>query len=386
MANDPNKTPNVGEQPTTSHEEFRREAAAFLEKNEPIVMSEPDPQPNPSKRPFTSSQPFATSQPEVKAPWEKKADWSDSPAKPPKERSVLFPVALILLGGLALAYNFELIGPNFWYWLWRLWPVWLIIAGLDIVIGRRKRWFGWIALGLVVTLVAGSIYGATSIFDRINTGANVVGTGQSTPVDFPLEDAKEAEVRLSPGIAQLRVDATTAEGVLAQGTVYSPPGLQSRTNLTRQPGRAILSISQRDVAGINFGRFDVQPWDLHLSPEVPLILSVDGGVGRSDLDLRDLQVTNLSVKSGVGETQVTLPAKGKLSARIESGVGKTVLRIPRSMGAEIRTNTGIGGVSVHGTFDQNGRTYRTPGFDQSANQAEVEIDGGVGAIEIELID
>jgi hypothetical protein len=375
MTQEPDKAPNTGEPTPMNNEEFRREASAFLsDKPEPTFTPEP------------------TDRPEPKAPWEKKSSWNAdaSPeARQPKERrSILFPAALILLGGLALAYNFGLVQANFWYWLSRLWPIWLIVAGLDIVISRRKRWFGWVMLGLVVTIVSGAIWGGQTIWDQVNaTGrVQVGGVGESTPVTYMREDAKEAEVRLSPGIAQLVINATSSDESLVNGTVYSPPGLQARTSLERAGDRAIFSVSQRDTSGIHIGSFQAQPWDLQLTPKIPLRLTIDGGVGRSDLDLRELQVTYLSVKTGVGETQITLPASGKLTGRIDAGVGKVVVRIPRSMGAQITTSTGIGGVGVHGTFDQNGHTYTTQGYAQSANQADLSINGGVGAIEIELID
>lgn len=376
MTQEPDKAPNTGEPTPMTNDEFRREASAFL-SDKPEPASEPEPPTRPDR-------------PEPSAPWEKKSTWnadSNLENKPPKERrSILFPAALILLGGLALAYNFGLVQPTFWYWLSRLWPIWLIVAGLDIVISRRKRWFGWVLLGLVVTIVSGAIWGGQTLWNRVNTPGVAVGSGESSPITYMREDAKEADVRLSPGIAQLMVGATGSDEALAEGTIYSPPGLQARHNLERLGDRAILSVSQRDTGGIRIGTFDAQPWELHLSPKIPLRLTIDGGVGRSDLNLRDLQVTSLTVKSGVGQTEIVLPATGKLTGTIDAGVGRVVVRIPRSMGAQIRTSTGIGGVSVHGTFEQNGRTYLTQGYAQSANQADLSINGGVGSIEIELID
>lgn len=377
MTNDADKKPETGDSTQSSREAFQREAEAFLN-------DQPEPTPQPAFVPPPNDRP------EVSAPWEKRSTWQAEPTptngKPKEGRSVLFPAALILLGALALAFNFGIVPGNFWYWLSRLWPVWLIIAGLDIVVSRRKRWFGWVALGVVVTLLSTAIWGGQTLWTQVNTPGARVGTGASMPISYQVEGAKEAEVRLSPGIAQLMVGATADPELLAEGTIYSPPGLQARSGLDRVGDRAILSVSQRDVGGIQIHTFEAQPWDVRLTPAVPLRLIVDGGVGRSEMDLRDLQVTNLSVKSGVGQTEIVLPASGKLSGSIEAGVGRVVIRIPRSMGAQIRTNTGIGGVSVSGNWEQNGRTYTTPGFAGSANQAELSINGGIGSIEIELVD
>ena len=61
------------------------------------------------------------------------------------------PVILIFIGGVLLLGNLGLLRVDWWE-LWRLWPVALILAGLDIL-ARHSRWgSGLLALGMLVLL------------------------------------------------------------------------------------------------------------------------------------------------------------------------------------------------------------------------------------------
>jgi hypothetical protein len=86
--------------------------------------------------------------------------------------------------------------------------------------------------------------------------------------------------------------------------------------------------------------------DIGLTPEVPLVLTVETGVGKSTLNLEDLRVTDLSLNVGVGQATVQLPATGMVKARIGGGVGQVAVTFPRRMGARVEVGSGTGRITV----------------------------------------
>lgn len=72
--------------------------------------------------------------------------------------SVIGPVILILAGLLLLLSNLGILSWSLWELLWRLWPVGLVAVGLDMLIGRRTSWGGWVVLAVTLVLVAVSIW------------------------------------------------------------------------------------------------------------------------------------------------------------------------------------------------------------------------------------
>ena len=124
-------------------------------------------------------------------------------------------------------------------------------------------------------------------------------------------------------------------------------------------------------------------WKLGLSPNIPLVLRIKTGVGKSEIDLSKLRVTDFALEGGVGAMTVTLPASGRVTARIESGVGSTKIRIPNGMKARIRASSGIGEVRILGSYERNGDEYTSSGFETASNRLELEIKGGIGQITVE---
>ena len=86
--------------------------------------------------------------------------------------SILVGVMLILIGGLALAFNLVLpmLGLDMWYWgAWRLWPLVVIGGGLFFVLPpflvRSKRGLGGLFIPGLPILTTGCILLYSSVFD-----------------------------------------------------------------------------------------------------------------------------------------------------------------------------------------------------------------------------
>jgi hypothetical protein len=89
-----------------------------------------------------------------------------------KRLSILMGVLLILIGGLALAFNVVVPwwAPEFWRWgSWRLWPLLIVGGGLLFTVSpllvRGKRGLGGLYIPGVPILVTGGILLFASMFD-----------------------------------------------------------------------------------------------------------------------------------------------------------------------------------------------------------------------------
>lgn len=89
-----------------------------------------------------------------------------------KRFSILVGIALILLGGLALAFNLlvPMLGLNIWHWgAWRLWPLLVVGVGLFFVVPpflvRGQRGLGGLFIPGVPVLTTGGILLFASVFD-----------------------------------------------------------------------------------------------------------------------------------------------------------------------------------------------------------------------------
>lgn len=304
------------------------------------------------------------------------------PAEPePRRRGFVGPLILIFIGLIFLLNNLGIVDVSIWELLWRLWPVWLIAIGVDLLFGRRGGWVGWLALAIAVTMLGGAFYYG-SVWPPFSPGYRAE-VGQPQAIDQPLDGAQEARVEIKSGVSRLTLRDGAAAGSLIQGEIIPLVGERVRQDF-RGGSVASYTLSTEFRGNLGFGDRGASRWDLQLNDQIPLALTLETGVGRSNIDLSRLTVTDLRINSGVGETDLVLPAQGQLRGRIESGVGQTTIRIPDGMAARIRVRTGVGGVTVRGDFNKEGAYYITPDYSSAKNRVDLEINGGVGGVRIEL--
>jgi hypothetical protein len=307
--------------------------------------------------------------------------YTPPPVPPHRPHSIVGPVILIILGLAFLAQNLNLLDVNIWSLLWRLWPLWLIAAGLDLMLGRRTSWGSWIVLGIVIAIV-GSVVAFGSAFTT--TGA----LGEPVAIHQPLGGARQADVLIDASLARLSITSGASDN-LVEGTA-TPLEFQRIQQDAHNSGDTLVfslkSRSNRWFFGLPGNLGTVAPtWDLRLSEKVPMNLRIDTGVGDSRIDLSRLQLTRLEVDTGVGDTEITLPAQGRFPVTVDSGVGQVTIRIPKGMAARISADQGIGRVGVHGDFRREGTLWVSPNFSEAQNRVEIDIDGGVGEINIEQL-
>lgn len=290
------------------------------------------------------------------------------------------PLILISLGVLFLLANLGALDWSVWEILFRLWPVLLIAWGLDIIVGRRSP---WLSLGIVLVVVA--LAGAALWYYSPEGVAGQELTSEA--INQQLQGATRADVEISSGVGELRLGAAESSDVLIEGTVRGPERQRVVSDFNVAGDTATYRLRTRDEAGFpfSFGQGD-RSWDLDLNAQVPLDLTVNTGVGTSNLDLRQLSLTDLSVSTGVGQTTITLPAQGDFGAQINGGVGEVNILVPSSLAATIRVDGGLGDVSVIGDYVEQDRTYTSAGFSSAQERVNLRVSGGVGRIAVRQVD
>jgi hypothetical protein len=284
----------------------------------------------------------------------------------------VLPLVLIVLGAFLLVFNAGLLGFGRLLDLLQLWPLALIAVGIDLLFKGRYR------LAVVLaTLIIGTLFYTNTL------AIPGMQPAQTQAISQPLEGAARAEVHLSPSVGELRIGALSGSENLIEGTVRTARGERVVESFQASGGAAVFELKSEGRMGGSFNIGREHGWDLRLNPNVPLALDIDTGVGRSELDLADLQITNLSIDTGVGETLVTLPRTGRYEASLSAGVGATTVRVPGGMAARVQVSSGLGAVTVRGGLERDGEIYLSPGYASAEHRVDLRVSGGVGAITIE---
>ena len=283
--------------------------------------------------------------------------------------------------------------------------VFFLLANLGIIAGIGRLW--------PLILVA---IGAWLLLGR-GDNASV----QHDHFSAPVEGATSARVRLDLSVGENVVHSRVEPSTLIDADVtylgevrFAVQGdTDKQVNLGQTGGYGAF------VNPANWSFFNSNPgkdlrWEIGLNPTVATDLDVNGGVGKSQLDLSSMKLTHLDVTGGLGEVDVTLPASAeKLDARLQVGVGRLDVTIPSGSAVYARVKGGVGETNIttppdgavrvvgknglgemnvaarfqrvsgsgNSGFGQAG-TWETPGFDSAAQQIVIEYDGGVGQLRV----
>ena len=289
--------------------------------------------------------------------------------------SLIGPLVLIGLGIVFLLNNLGVVDWDVWQIVFRLWPILLIAAGLDLVVGRRS------AVGTIVVLlvILGLAFAGVWLF----SGA-LSGEPRTEHVVQSAEGAERAEIEIGGSVGRLTVGPLAESGTLVRGTLDLASGEQLGREFRIEAGTAYFSLQSQGewrIPGFHWWSED-REWELDLARGIPLRLTVNAGVGETRLELAELTATGVTVNTGVGRTWITLPGHGRYVAHVRAGVGEVEVIFPAGLAGRIVVSSGIGDIDVIGDFHVEDGVYVSPGFESAENRVELDVSGGIGRIVI----
>lgn len=281
----------------------------------------------------------------------------------------------IALGILFLLSNFGYFPLNPLEIIFRFWPIFLIAAGFDLIVGRRSFVGGLIGVVVIIALLFGALW-----FYGIRPAGGLAVTGEQ--INQGLEGAAEATVRLETGAGALRVEAMAQPDGLLQGRVDTGRGHNIRQDFRKEGDRAVYELRQTGVQVTFPGGSSRLAWELQVNPDIPLDLNVAMGAGDVRLDLTGVDLTNLEVNLGVGQVDLTLPEEGRFSANVEGAIGSLVVRVPEGLGVRVQKETALSGATLPSDYRCDGNTCTSPDYDTAEHRVDLDLSAAIGSIAV----
>ena len=205
---------------------------------------------------------------------------------------------------------------------------------------------------------------------------------------IPLDGATEAAVKIRHGAGRLAIGAGAGPGDLLSGTFGG--GLDARTTREGSLLRVDLQVKERSLGALAgpwlHGSRATLDWDMVFSPRVALDLELETGASESRIVLSDLKARDVRLKTGASDTTIDLPqAAGRTRLWVDSGAASVKVRVPGGVAASIRIRAALAGTRVDAArFPRKGESqvYESADFETAANRVEIDVDTGVGSIEI----
>jgi hypothetical protein len=291
-----------------------------------------------------------------------------------KRVSLVGPTLLIGLGLVLLLNNLGYLAWSIWDVL-QLWPVLLIAAGLELLLGQRSIW-GSLAAALLVLLL---IVGGVVLIEQVGIDR---GRGELVEIAHPADGVESLILDLNPAVVDLRIEPLDDSGNLVEGTVQMRAfeTLDQRFTGGTRARLALGSDTRGGVRQVGMGRGP--EWHLRVNPEVLTEITTDFGVGSADLLLTDLTVDEARVDFGVGQVDIALSGGTSSDIVIDGGIGTIRVIVPRSLGVRIIADAALVSRTVPGRYSREGEMYTSPNWSEADDRTTVAINLGIGSFTV----
>jgi len=297
--------------------------------------------------------------------------------------SRIFAGLLIILLGVALFLsNFDVLTLN-WHFIFRLWPILLVFAGISVIVSNSKLKAVLYAITAILVLVW--IFSvASGGWGKFHGIFHNDGTVHHQEFSQDLDkDVRHAVLTLNSGAGSFYLSDTTNK--LFEATTESNIGNYSLD------AEKDASTEKLDF---NFdGNNENYHWRwggttnkvyVRLDPKVDWKLNVNIGASSSDFDLSKYAVSSADIKAGASSIKIRLGDKSDTTnLDLNCGVSSITIYVPQSSACQIRDNANLSSKSFYNFVALGGGLYKTANFESSKKKIFIYIEAGISSIKVE---
>ncbi len=295
-------------------------------------------------------------------------------------RGVFWPLVLIAVGLVFLLANFGYISPISVVALLSLWPLLLVLAGIDIAFARRWPLATLVAEVVVIGFGLALLAARPPLFagDWFSFGTD--GSGGESDISVRRDSVGSLALRLSGGAGTFRVSGGSTQLVEAHS---GRADLRLRRN-ERSGDRADIRIDQGASGGPRFGGRPAADVETKIASDVPTSLELNYGAGDFNIDLRELRITDVRLNVGASSLQLALPKpSGDVPVTVNAGASSVVIVVPDGVEARVSTTGAITSMrSDNARLSAAGGSAETAGFASARDRVTVRVTAGASSITV----
>jgi hypothetical protein len=242
----------------------------------------------------------------------------------------------------------------------------------------------YVVVVLLIVMMAGTAVFAGACGTQ-RGGTQQVGEMQRQSQSVDLENAQSVRANLKMGAGELNLTGG-ADRLMEADFSFNVANWKPKVSYDVSGDTGELVVKQGSGGGVNLGGDARNEWDIRFNDEVPTDLVVQMGAGESDLDLDSLTLTGLDLQMGAGKTTVDLTGDyaQDVEASIQGGVGEATVLLPSEVGVRAKAEGGLGKINAKG-LQKEGNSYVNDAYGDSAVTLDVDVQGGIGEINLEVV-
>lgn len=302
-------------------------------------------------------------------------------------------LVLLFIGIMWLLSNLGFIS-FYWSSLWRFWPIFLIILGVNLLVPRQGVGN---AISIVATVVALVFIGFQASHPREGWHGGRMLYEQDEDASVDVEDHGEVKKAdfVSPYENHIKTANLEIKGGVVAYTIKGETDDLFKAKTTSVFAGHVLQSSVRDsVADLSFRMKNVKKKEWNIddnenTAEIALNVNpfwnirADVGAGAVDFDLSNYKIAKLDLKGGAAsfETKLGKPV-GVSEINAESGVASVEIEIPKEASCRIIVKSGLSSKEFSGFIKQDDGSYITEDFQESGDRYLINLKGGLSSFSV----
>ncbi|KQR72580.1 LiaI-LiaF-like domain-containing protein [Pedobacter sp. Leaf176] len=317
---------------------------------------------------------------------------------------IIWGILLLFIGGVLLMENFGVI-EFYWRNVWHFWPVFLIIAGVNILFNKNNSQTGSMISIAVLVLTLGFLFFKGQEEPNRNSwwGHNfkkdidVNINDNDSENDDNDNDTSFNQLNLSEPFAAVDVAKKTVLNISGGGISFNLDGETTdliKADVKKRHGEFSLTKQTTDTATVltfkmgdkknkwNFGDGgnDVN-FKLNKTPNWDIVMKL--GAGEADFDFADYKVRTFRFDGGAASLDIKIGDLLPISdVIVKSGVADVKIKIPTNSGCRIKTKTGLSAKDFEGFEKLSDGVYETANYKTSTKKIFINLDGGLSNFEV----
>jgi cell wall-active antibiotic response 4TMS protein YvqF len=286
-----------------------------------------------------------------------------------RNRNIFWPAILILIGVIALLINTGAVSADRLYRLGDLWPLVLIVIGLEILARRAVHGpMADLAAVLIILVAAGGAVAYVAV------GPAVPGGTRTLDVKDTVGTLTQANLHVDAGAENMTVEGTASLGADLYRAHIEYSGSKPDVTLDRSTGD--LAISQNNALGFFGGRH--LRINIQVNSGVPWSFSVNSGAATDTFNIGSLKVTSMDLNSAATREDITLGTPTGIVPININGAALTVhLHRPGTTDASVHVSGPAvslvaDGQQYHGFGDLS---WQSGGYGGAGDAYQVEVSG-----------
>jgi hypothetical protein len=317
---------------------------------------------------------------------------------------------LVLIGAAILLSNFGYLHFH-WYNIFHLWPIFLVIGGVNLVFAHNKSIWATILKVAVVVIGLGLLFFGNfgeryNFWPRAhysyNNDDNDDNNDNNDSDDNDDDDdnnnkgdiktitkgafneaynatMKVARLNISGGGTTYNLSDTTNQ--LFSATTKDTQGRYDFTH-SNDDSVYVLDFHMKNHHGFNFDS-DKNEANIRLNPNPEWEIRVETGATALNFDLSKFKVRELKLHGGAASFDVKLGAPLSITdVDISTGVSGVNIAIPQNAACSIETDSGLSDNHFEGFNKTSDNNYETPGFNSAKNKIHIHISGGLSDFKV----